>query len=338
MHHISLNNVFRQLKADLIGKDSYRGVTLTYTWLANQFGHFSLGFIPTLLIPHHAAPWIVAIAWTLFEAYNFLGPLLLNKHTESKTLYVPSHKRYTFPPTWGNIAFDTFTDLCFFWLGAFAASLLLGHHTILNITIIAIILIYPICYWYPTKMYLQQACLPTQFRLSQWNLSIKDADKEKVYGFLNATLHPDTIIGKHLFIFGGKGSGKTALGIGLATESAIKHKACLYTTAMKLYSLFSLTDEDIQQEDPNLWTWRTTSLLVIDDINPGQPIPKDIVTAYQFMEFMENDGNRHALKNKNVIWILGDDATYSEWQQMLHTIGVPKESISAIYLPQGKLS
>lgn len=47
---ISLKHVLQQLKADLIGKDSYRGVTLTYSWLPNQFGHISLGFIPTVIL------------------------------------------------------------------------------------------------------------------------------------------------------------------------------------------------------------------------------------------------------------------------------------------------
>ena len=34
----TLKDIFSQLKADLIGKDSYRGVTLSYSWLANQLG------------------------------------------------------------------------------------------------------------------------------------------------------------------------------------------------------------------------------------------------------------------------------------------------------------
>lgn len=47
MVSISIKDIRNQLKADLIGKDSYRGVTLTYSWLANQFGHFSLGYAYT---------------------------------------------------------------------------------------------------------------------------------------------------------------------------------------------------------------------------------------------------------------------------------------------------
>jgi hypothetical protein len=33
--------IFRQILNDLSGKDAYRGVTLTYTWMANQFGQLS---------------------------------------------------------------------------------------------------------------------------------------------------------------------------------------------------------------------------------------------------------------------------------------------------------
>ncbi|MGJ8661577.1 MAG: ATP-binding protein, partial [Bacteroidota bacterium] len=83
---IKLKDVLKQLKADAIGKDSHRGVTLTYSWLANQFGHFSLGFIPTILISPFilkyfnfensalTSAYIVSLFWLLFESYNFLGP------------------------------------------------------------------------------------------------------------------------------------------------------------------------------------------------------------------------------------------------------------------------
>lgn len=93
---ITGRDIRNQLKADLIGKDSYRGVTLTYTWLANQFGHISLGFIPTFILyivlsryysndsaSIRAAAFISA-AWFIFEAFNFLGPLLLSNPFKKK--------------------------------------------------------------------------------------------------------------------------------------------------------------------------------------------------------------------------------------------------------------
>mgnify|MGYP003685171887 FL=1 len=82
---ITIKKILQQLKADLIGKDSYRGITLTYAWLANQFGHISLGFIPSFLLYHFLdidamkSAIYVSLAWLVFETYNFLGPLLSKK-------------------------------------------------------------------------------------------------------------------------------------------------------------------------------------------------------------------------------------------------------------------
>jgi hypothetical protein len=85
---ITGKDIRKQLKADLIGKDSYRGVTLTYSWLANQFGHIALGFIPTfilylILAKDHGSRWaafwsavFIAGTWLLFE----ISMLLLVSH------------------------------------------------------------------------------------------------------------------------------------------------------------------------------------------------------------------------------------------------------------------
>jgi hypothetical protein len=80
---ISLRMILGQLKKDLIGKDVYRGTTQTYTLLANQFGHFALGFIPTAVIYSIVQytsnnkevlhwPWITVSAfWILFELFHY---------------------------------------------------------------------------------------------------------------------------------------------------------------------------------------------------------------------------------------------------------------------------
>src|SRR6266446_7166380 len=106
---ITGRDIRNQLKADLIGKDSYRGVTLTYTWLANQFGHISLGFIPTFILyiilsryynNEYASFWAAAGisgAWFIFETFNFLGPLLLSKPFK-KPRFMEPPRQYIFQP------------------------------------------------------------------------------------------------------------------------------------------------------------------------------------------------------------------------------------------------
>jgi DNA replication protein len=343
---ITGKDIRKQLKADLIGKDSYRGVTLTYSWLANQFGHIALGFIPTfilylILAKYRGIQWaafwsavFISGAWLLFETYNFLGPLLSKNRSRSKVVFVPG-KKYIFQPAWGNIAFDTGTDILFFWFGAFLTSILcyFSLTALIILLVIASLLIYPCCYWYPTKMYLQIPQYPFQFRLSQWDVEKIDADDmATVNKFLN-----NRNAGMHLLIFGSKNSGKTSIAVGIATELSIKHIPSVYITAMKLYCMFCDPDE----KPETLWNWRTSSVLVIDDINPGYPIKEDITPPESFLKYIdtsleENTPNRNVMKGLNIIWVLGNEdpqkILLGKWQAMLEKIGVDKKNIYSIDL------
>lgn len=339
MRSITFKEILLQLKADLIGKDSHRGITLTYAWMANQFGHFSLGFIPTLLVhilivkyTHWNHPTMVAAlltggGWLLFELYNFLGPLLLRD----------SGKTFHFQPDWKNIAFDTFTDLCFFWLGTSSAALYLSPNIQLVFIPIGLgfLLIFFGRHWFLTKMYLQAAQYPFHFRLSQWNGTLCEDDNRTIRQFLD-----DNKAGTHLFIYGSRGSGKTSLSIGVATELSIRHNVCLYTTAMKLFCMFFENEEQSFVGIKNPWTWRDTSLLIVDDINPGLPAISDLVTAEEFLKIVDtfldcNDVNRSIIRNKRMIWVLGNENPGSDqlnWPGMLEKINVSKEDILSIRL------
>ena len=344
---ITTNQLIKQLKADLIGKDSYRGITLTYAWLANQFGHFSLGFIPTLLLffflktltqnPNAVAIscLVISILWLVFELYNFLGPLLFKRNTPLRFIFLGGEK-YIFKPQWRNIAFDTFTDLCFFWIGSLTAAFLLEPLKIFAILDIALIFIiaYPSFYWFYTKMCQQYAYYPFQFRLSQWGLKISENDKEIVESFIS-----DYKVGKHLLIFGSKKSGKTSLAVGIGNELSIKHEFCFYTTSIKLFSMFF--EKGKNDKSDTIWDWRMTNLLIIDDINPGEPIKEELVTPTKFLSYIDgysesNMENREALCNKSILWILGnedkDKELLGKWSDLLMELGIQSENISSINL------
>lgn len=356
MKVIELAHILRQLKLDLIGKDSYRGVTFTYSWLANQFGHFSLGYIPTLIAfsiikkhtswvqPSFWAALIISLTWLLFETYNFLGPLLLQRKSASKLMYIPSKSKYIFLPAWGNIAFDTITDLLFFWFGAFSAGLFLGYSKLIITILVCLFLtfLYPAYYWFVTKMYQQYARFPIQFRLSQWKKineePLPETDVKTVLTFIENSRKSS---GNHLLIFGGRRSGKSTLAIGIGTELSIKRCPSSYYTGMKWFNLLSLNDDQtIKAEDCDVWSWRTSSLLIIDDINSGNPIPTIFISSQNILAIINTpvDGNTSAnkedLKNKNIIWVLGDEASNSpgNWQKMLLEIGVQEDQIKAIGL------
>lgn len=342
--------VLKQLKADLIGKDSYRGFTLTYSWLANQFGHFGLGFVPTVIIycllhfkgytyTAYTVAGCVALGWFLFELYNFLGPLLKKKIATGSRIYIPSDKSYVFQPAWGNVAFDTFTDVTFFALGAFSAACSLAVVWYAVLFVILIVLLYPVKYWFATKMLLQYARFPTQFRLSQWNRAIDVQHINTVKQFL-ANTTPST--SNHLLIFGDKQTGKSLLSVALGTELSIKRVTTSYYTAIKWFSTLSLgKDEIIADENIDLWTWRDARLLILDDINSAYSGVVNTLHPQQLQQVIVNGYmgsiNQKQLVQKNVIWVMGSKEMYAQmetdcWQKMLVQLGIAASNISEIYL------
>ena len=343
---IPFKRILQQLKADLIGKDSYRGVTLTYAWLANQFGHISLGFIPTFLVYYFLGLSVlksalyVSIFWFLFELYNFLGPLLSKRESKSDVLFVQKKRKYIFKPKWFNVAFDTFTDVCFFTLGSFLFAFCIlkfdDNVVLIGLSILALYLAFATRYWYVTKMYQLYARFPFQFRLSQWNFTINSSDKLKVENFLSGKSH-----GNHLLIFGSLGAGKTSLGVGILNELSIKNNSCLYVNAIKMFNYF-FKDEGAALSAYEIWNWKTANFLMIDDINPSEPIQDELISPTKLLSFIdtlkpENKKNRELLKNKNIIWVLGskqslDESHLDEWSEMLLKIGVEEHKIATINL------
>ncbi len=344
--NISFKRVLQQLKADLIGKDSHRGVTLTYAWLANQFGHISLGFIPAFLLHYFMsisalkAALCVSLFWFLFELYNFLGPLLSKKESNSDVLFVPKKNKYIFKPKWGNVAFDTFTDICFFILGSFLFAFCIQKFNatiiIIVLGVLSVYLAFATKYWYVTKMYQFYARFPFQFRLSQWDFTINIADKLKVDHFLNLKKG-----GNHLLIFGPLSAGKTSLGVGILNELSIKNNSCLYVSAIKMFNYF-FNDGDDVLEAHEIWDWKTVDFLLIDDICPGEPIQDELTSPKQVLSFIDtlkpiNTINREIIKDKNIIWILGSEQSLAEnekdkWKGLLLDIGIDKSKISIINL------
>lgn len=344
----TLKDIFSQLKADLIGKDSYRGVTLSYAWLANQFGHFSLAFYPTIWVDYlythcshckHSGFWAaitMASFWFLFECYNFLGPLIKKKQSNNALVYLPKNK-YVFEPQWWNVGFDTATDVLFFILGALSAGKMLEASAFsiwLNLGFALLLLIFPGRYWYLTKIYQQKAVYPFQFRLSQWNYYMEPAQVTLVKDYVKKAIPNHA----HLLVFGANNQGKSSLGVGIANELSIQHHTCVYTTANKLYS-------DFFDDSASDWSWRNCDVLVIDDINPGDPITHELVAAMEFLNMLDryqapNITNRTVFKNTAVIWILGNQSQqrhYQEsWKKMIQEqLGV-RDCSSIVLDHQGK--
>lgn len=331
MTKINFKIFIKQLIAkDFLGKDSYRGVSLTYAWLANQLGHFTLGLFPSIVLsvifkdtpPIVFSKW-VAISWFSFEVLNLTMPLFASK------------KDRIFKPHWKNLIYDTITDILYFVLGAMFSALLVSEPTPFliwtNIGLVALLL-YPFIDWYTMRIYQQYAYFPFQFRLSQWKGEFLDEFEKIIVNKYVAKGRKKNTRGNHLLIYGSVHEGKCNLGVAIANELALCKQTCTYITATKLYSHFFETHQDPE----TLWNWQTSKFLVIDDINPDKlklTKPSDFLNYVDTFTPM-NEENRTILREKNIIWVLGVNELdqKEEWTSMLSTIGVELDNINIVNL------
>lgn len=337
MAHIGLKEIGKQIYWDLIGKDSHRGISLTYAWMCNQWGHIGLGFIPAIFMGVYGdmhwlgleniviAGLLISVIATVFEAYNFLAPLLSKRD------------KMTFQPDWKHIGFDTFTDLTFFYIGGLSAILVLSSMYGIGISpwygyaLIATGIYAAVVsgYWYTDKMFLQSAGYPFQFRLSQWMFLIADQDKKAILQVVKRKEQ------KHILIFGRECTGKTSLAVAIATEFSIKRTAACYTTACKMCEMLLESEKDAVGSHKGLWTWRSADCLVIDDINTGEPVP-DIITPEFMRPLVFNkqyaQENTAALKHQTVIWVIGSTDKRPQWELFVREIGITEENMLCIEL------
>jgi hypothetical protein len=336
-----------QLKQDLIGKDAYRGITLSYAWLANQFGHIGLGFLPASLIYSfcysdntnalikYLPALVVWLIWVYFEFKNFTISIFSN--SEHSIIVEKAKINFYHPRKW-HFRYDLITDLSFFAFGTALAGLVFSHNVIFTLICLAIVpwLIYQSAYWYPAKIYLQKALFPIQFRLSQWSRHISEDNKEAINTFMD-----DNNTCTHLLVFGEDDDEKLHLCIGIGAELSYKLKKCRYLTAMKAFECFyrEAAEDSNEEVYRNSWNWHEAEVLVIDDINPSHAKIEELIKPDQFFNIINNknaDRNLNYLKKKKIIWMLGDevedDKEKAQWVNLLLNIGVNKMDIITIDL------
>jgi hypothetical protein len=351
MSNIFIKTIYRQLKQDLIGKDAYRGITLSYAWLANQFGHFALGFIPVpilyalfnfflkgekiFLLPYLPSA-IVWLTWIAFEIVNFYKSVSRKKN---ETAIIKKAKEYFYRPRRGHFYYDLYTDLGFFAFGASSALLLITFSVavVWFCIAIAIMLIIPSRYWYSSKIYLQRALYPFQYRLSQWKTYVSVQNKDAINRFMEEELSP-----LHLLLLGEDDYEKIHMCVGIGSEMSYQHKKCRYLTAIKAFECFYRKAAADGPASPLFsWSWQEAALLIIDDINPSHSDIKEVISTNEFLEKINaNYGaeNKKLLTEKKVIWVLGNENTPKEeeenWKKMLLDIGVHAENIIVVNLSE----
>jgi hypothetical protein len=351
-----VREVFDQAIRDLFGKDVQDTVTFSYEWLADQFGHFGLGFEITLALSWIAALlgytgpkvgfWLglaVVLAFVLKEADDFYREW--KKAREAKSIFQFNGLE---------IFYNTFTAVFYIAMGAIVAAFGLlnpgyGLIALLVSAPFAAVMAYA---WLRHKLTFQQSGAPYLYRLANFPNPIPKATGEFIVALSKpAPASAMPAVTNHLVIAGPLESGKSSLAIGIATEFAVRMGiGCYMTQAKLLQSVFKQKawDQPVFDDGRVLWPWQTSDLLIVDDVDViSNHIPGTITDVETSRKVAEMRGEvlksqipaplRDALKFRRTVWVVGDigDGELIRWRDIIaDIIGVDGPQVQTLQLAQ----
>ena len=344
--------IWRVAKHDLFGtKDVQDSPTLSYVWLADQFGHFGIGFAGTLAVGGVIAGafgW--SPAWCAFGVGVLLAAWFVYKEwrdyrdEQSHAWSVLSRRPVPFAFNGGEIlhnclcaCFYTFCGIVIavlgiwrWWAGlaAFAVLLLLGARVAF--------------WWLQRKVAFQQADLPYLYRLTNFpeNFEPPQGGEPDAEDILHELICGATPKIRHVLIAGPLGSGKTSLAIGIGTEYAFRLGTARFTSVLKLSqtgvamalgggvqprmprpnkSPDWMPDNTTFQDGRVLWPYDDAELLIVDDLDGGIADagvidPKDMLAALRAAP-----GRQFFAKfaNRRTVWIAGAADRAAAWRDVV---------------------
>lgn len=173
---VSVDDVWAQAKRDWTDKEVQRTYTTTYIWMTNQLGHFTLGFLPTLVLG-----WGIMFAlgpipreqfvcgWMLvIPAVQFIG--WVGKELDDYRRARNETGGTAFPFDGWAVLYDAMTAAWFILSGIIVAYLsfisLLG--ALVAFAIGLLLALIPAWYWLSRKLCFQKAALPYLSRLADF--------------------------------------------------------------------------------------------------------------------------------------------------------------------------
>jgi hypothetical protein len=245
--------VLRQAYKDGFGKDVQETPTVSYVWMADQFGHFCLGFAITFVLSWLAA-WLLyapdappaglmaacaavnMAVWVAKEVRDYFREKenFARAHTEGQG---------QFPFNGREIIGNVVTALFYILTGAAVAGAV-GFGPQWGVAALGVVLVpaIPLAgWWLRRKITFQQAGLPYLYRLANFPRAVGPGPGQEgdPVATIRAFIEPGRVPGaggqpSHLILTGPLGAGKSSLAAGIGTEFAFRMGIGRYISLVKL--------------------------------------------------------------------------------------------------------
>jgi hypothetical protein len=347
----SIGELLVQAKADLWAKEVQTGYTTTYAWMANQLGHFALGFVPVYLliwlalalasslpdwIAHRFGQGSLILAQVIIPVV-YLAWFVSKEMGDIKDAINDAKKANVFPMDLGDVRKDALTAVYFFAAGiAVACADFFTWHQENHLwywlpvaVFLAQILIglFPAYYWLSRKKCFQQADVPYIFRLA--NFKIEDpVARQAVPSILDFASLRGTW--KHMIISGPLQSGKTSLASAIGTEHTFRKGKARYLAALDFLQFADLRSDPSSSVDRPLWSWNESNILILDDLDPGLR-DGEVVKREEIVSHLLKLKTLDQLRARRTVWLVGGDAQF--WQKKLaEVLAAPNDEIGVVHL------
>ncbi len=282
-----------RLNPDIFGSDVFVDYQGTYVWQANQVGHFAIGFgVVSLLC------WLVLMvtagegSWVAY----LLGVLAIVVYAGKEVVDLLIARRQAqglFPYDEKELRLDMAADTWFVTSGALTA--LAAYADPLAgciMAVVAVVAFLVIRRWFlPAKASLDRAALPYVYRLANFPRTdgVHRYNADRIQAFISGKPVGGFDPPPAVLIQGYRGTGKSTLGIGIASEVAVARSpatgACgrsLYFTAFNLFEpsapgsdagakvILRRKPRELGSGDP--WSIEDAEVLVIDDVDSDNPL------------------------------------------------------------------
>jgi len=346
-------DLLKQAKADLWAKEVQTGYTVTYAWMANQLGHFALGFIPVyfllwLALASGLAEWLRPILgeqglrWSQFLIPAAWLLWFINKERgDVQEAIADARKDNVFPMDAGDVRRDAYTAVYFFAAGLAVACADLAArlhkdpawYWLPVVVFLAQFLVglFPAYYWLSRKKCFQQADLPYIFRLANFPPKISSPPvSESVPALLEFTSMQGKW--KHLLICGPLQSGKTTLASAIGTEHTFRMGRARYLGVFDFLQFADFDHDPLASPNQPLWPWQQSNILILDDLDPGFP-DDNILSRAEIVKQISKMKSLNQLRSCRTVWLVGNEAHLEFWRtELARLLQTKPEEIGLVHL------